>query len=178
MRNREREKLRRVFGGIENMTRLPGMLFVVDVKKEHLAVKEAKTLGIPVIGIVDTNSDPDLVDYPIPANDDSIKTIELIAGAIAASVLEGREVAKIRAVESGLSGEMSEKEESDGADRKDQRRMRGRRNPNEGGDRQGGNNDRNRRSRNDAPRAAAPVAAAPAEAAAPAPEAAPEAAAE
>ncbi len=174
MRNREREKLRRVFGGIENMTRLPGMLFVVDVKKEHLAVKEAKTLGIPVIGIVDTNSDPDLVDYPIPANDDSIKTIELIAGAIAASVLEGREVAKIRAVESGLSGEMSEKEETDGADRKDQRRMRGRRNPNEGGDRQGdrgGNNDRNRRPRTDAPRAAAP---APAPVAAPAPvEAAP-----
>jgi len=194
MRNREREKLRRVFGGIENMTRLPGMLFVVDVKKEHLAVKEAKTLGIPVIGIVDTNSDPDLVDYPIPANDDSIKTIELIAGAIAASVLEGREVAKIRAVESGLSGELSEKEETDGADRKDQRRMRGRRNPNEGGDRQGGgdrggNNDRNRRPRTDAPRAAAPVAAAPVAAApvaapiaAPAPveaaPAAPEAAAE
>lgn len=165
MRNREREKLRRVFGGIENMTRLPGILFVVDVKKEHLAIKEAKTLGIPVIGIVDTNSDPDLIDYPIPANDDSIRTIELVAGAIAAAVLEGREIAKIKALEAGVSGELADKDESDNAtDQKNQRRMRGRRNPNEaggGGDRQQ-SNDRPRRTvgpRTDAPtRSVTPVA--------------------
>ena len=152
MRNREREKLRRVFGGIENMTRLPGMLFVVDVKKEHLAIKEAKTLGIPVIGIVDTNSDPDLIDYPIPANDDSIKTIELVAGAIAAAVLEGREVAKIRAVESGISGELADKEESEQTDQKNQRRMRGRRGPNEGGNDRGGDRGGDRQGNNNGPR--------------------------
>lgn len=93
---RERDRLRKFFGGIEEMTRLPGALYVVDIKKEHIAVKEAKILGIPVIAICDTNTDPELVDYPIPANDDSVKTVELITKIMADAVLEGTEVSRIR----------------------------------------------------------------------------------
>lgn len=93
---RERDRLRKFFGGIEEMTRLPGALYVVDIKKEHIAVKEAKILGIPVIAICDTNTDPELVDYPIPANDDSVKTVELITKLMADAVLEGTEVSRIR----------------------------------------------------------------------------------
>lgn len=71
-----REKnLSEFLGGISEMNRLPGCLFIVDIKKEHLAIKEAKTLGIPVIAITDTNTDPTIVDYPIPANDDSQKLL-------------------------------------------------------------------------------------------------------
>jgi len=91
---REKERLRKVFGGIEEMNRLPGALFIVDIKKEHIAVKEAKILGIPVFAIVDTNTDPEEIDYPIPANDDSYKTIELVTKILADAVLEGSEVAK------------------------------------------------------------------------------------
>ena len=86
MLGRERDRLRKVFGGIEDMTRIPGLLFVVDIKKEHLAIKEAKILGIPVIGIVDTNSDPGEADFPIPANDDSIKSVDLITKVIADAI--------------------------------------------------------------------------------------------
>ncbi len=91
---REKDRLRKVFGGIEEMNRLPGALFIVDIKKEHIAVKEAKILGIPVFAIVDTNTDPEEIDYPIPANDDSYKTIELVSKIMADAVLEGSEVAK------------------------------------------------------------------------------------
>ena len=70
------------------MPRLPGALFVVDPKKEHLAVHEARTLGIPIIAIIDTNCDPDEVDYPIPGNDDAIRAIKLIAGKMADAVIE------------------------------------------------------------------------------------------
>lgn len=101
MLDRERDRLRKVFGGIEFMTRLPGAIFVVDIKKEHLALKEAKTLGIPVIAVVDTNCDPNLVDYPIPANDDSNATIELLSSLIADAVLEGTEIARNRQAELG-----------------------------------------------------------------------------
>lgn len=132
LRGRERDRLRLMFGGIEDMTRLPGALFIVDIKKEHLAIKEAKTLGIPVIGIVDTNSDPEEVDFPIPANDDSVKTIELIAKVIGDALLEGREIAKTRAAEIGVQGEREAKEEVAGDDAKPRRRMRERRG-NEGG---------------------------------------------
>lgn len=126
MLNRERDRLRKVFGGIEDMTRLPGLLFVVDIKKEHIAIKEAKTLGIPVIGIVDTNSDPEEVDYPIPANDDSIRTVELISKVMADAILEGREIAKTKAAEMVAAGEQAAKEgESD--DQKVRRQLRGRR---------------------------------------------------
>jgi small subunit ribosomal protein S2 len=107
---RERDRLRKVFGGIETMTKLPGALFVVDTKKEHLAIKEAKILGIPVIGIVDTNVDPEEVEYPIPANDDSIKTIELVAGVLADAIIEGSRIAKVKMAELAADGERIDKE--------------------------------------------------------------------
>lgn len=109
--NRERDRLRKVFGGIETMTRTPGALFVVDIKKEHIALKEAKVLGIPVIAIVDTNTDPDLVDYPIPANDDSIRTIELITKIIADAVIEGSALSRIRSAELEAMGDRITKEQ-------------------------------------------------------------------
>lgn len=128
MLNRERERLRRVFGGIEEMTRIPGAIFVVDVRKEHIAIQEAHKLGIPVIGMVDTNCDPDTVNYPIPANDDSIRTIELISETLAESVLSGREIAKQKAAEAGVAGErMAKENESDEDGGKGARKMRPRR---------------------------------------------------
>jgi small subunit ribosomal protein S2 len=78
MKERERDKLQRVLGGVTDLTRLPAALFIVDVKKEHIAVAEAIKLNIPIFGIVDTNSNPDNVDYPIPANDDAYKSISLL----------------------------------------------------------------------------------------------------
>ncbi len=87
----ERDKLEENLGGIKDMTTLPGALFVVDPKKEHLAIAEAKKLGIPVVAIVDTNCDPDEVDYVIPGNDDAIRSIKLIAGAMADAVIEAKE---------------------------------------------------------------------------------------
>lgn len=87
----ERRKLESVLGGIKDMKTLPGALFVVDLKKEEIAVKEAKRLGIPVVGLVDTNCDPELVDYVIPGNDDAIRAIKLIASVIANAVIEARE---------------------------------------------------------------------------------------
>lgn len=89
---RERERLRKVFGGIEEMVTLPSALFIVDIKKEHIAVREARTLGIPTIAIVDTNCDPELVDYMIPANDDSTLTIQIISQAISKAIIEGTNV--------------------------------------------------------------------------------------
>jgi len=86
---REREKLQDVLMGVVDMTRLPGILYVVDVKKEIIAVKEAKRLGIPVAAIVDTNCNPELIDYPIPANDDALKSVQLITKAVADAVYEG-----------------------------------------------------------------------------------------
>ncbi|GMV53704.1 MAG: 30S ribosomal protein S2 [Chlorobi bacterium] len=127
MLSRERERLRKVFGGIEDMTRIPGLLFVVDTKREHLAIKEAKILGIPVVGIVDTNSDPEEVDYPIPANDDSIHTIDIMAKVIADAVLQGREIARVKAADTAASGEMLAKETEQTDDGKVRRQMRGRR---------------------------------------------------
>lgn len=126
MLGRERDRLRRVFGGIEDMTRLPGMLFVVDIKKEHLAIKEAKILGIPVIGIVDTNSDPQEVDFPIPANDDSIRTIEIITKIIADAAIEGREVSKAKTAEMAAAGEQVAKEAESGDASQVRRQLRGR----------------------------------------------------
>ena len=105
MLSRERERLRRVFGGIEDMTRLPGLIFVVDIKREHLAIKEARILGIPVVGIVDTNSDPEEVDFPITANDDSIRAIDLITKVMADAIIAGREVAQVRAADTAAASE-------------------------------------------------------------------------
>ena len=87
----EMEKLEKNLGGIKNMTRVPDVLFVVDPRKEKNAVSEAKILGIPVVGIVDTNCDPEEVDYVIPGNDDAIRAVKLIAGKIADAIIEGRQ---------------------------------------------------------------------------------------
>lgn len=89
MMDREKAKLQKVLGGIEDMNRLPAALFVVDVKREHIAIAEAMRLSIPVIGIVDTNSDPTNIDFPIPANDDAAKSIQLITQAITEAIIEG-----------------------------------------------------------------------------------------
>ena len=87
----ERDKLERTLGGIKEMRSLPGVIFVVDPKKERIAVKEARILGIPIVGIVDTNCDPDDVDYIIPANDDAIRAVKLIAGRMADAVIEANQ---------------------------------------------------------------------------------------
>ena len=86
-----RDKLEANLGGIREMRTLPGALFVVDPKKEHIAISEARALGIPIVSMVDTNCDPDLVDYVIPSNDDAIRAIKLIASAMADAVIEARE---------------------------------------------------------------------------------------
>ena len=92
---RQREKLEKNLGSIVDLTRLPSALFVVDVMKEHIAVAEANRLGIPVFGIVDTNSDPNPIDYVIPANDDAQKSIEVIVNAVCEAIKEGLEERKV-----------------------------------------------------------------------------------
>lgn len=89
MLEREREKLEQTLGGIANMTRIPGAIFVVDTIKEHISINEAVKLNIPIIGMVDTNSDPDIPDHIIPANDDSARTIQLVTSLIADAIIEG-----------------------------------------------------------------------------------------
>lgn len=99
--DREMVKLERRIGGLRKMYRLPEILFVADTHHEELAVKEARTLSIPIIAMVDTNSDPDPIDYPIPSNDDAIRAIKLIAGKIADAVIEGQHLREIVAAEEG-----------------------------------------------------------------------------
>lgn len=103
----ERDKLEANLGGIKDMRTLPGVLFVVDPKKEYIAVREARSLGIPIIGLVDTNCDPDDVDYVIPGNDDAIRAVKLIAGAMADACIEAREgeegLAKIKEAEAAAA---------------------------------------------------------------------------
>ncbi len=89
--NLEIDKLEKYLGGIKNMDRLPGALFIVDPRKERIAVAEAQKLGIPIVAIVDTNCDPDEIDYVIPGNDDAIRAVKLIAGAMASAVLESNQ---------------------------------------------------------------------------------------
>ncbi|HKB86961.1 MAG TPA: 30S ribosomal protein S2 [Ignavibacteriaceae bacterium] len=100
---REKDKLKKVLEGVETMNRLPGALFVVDIKKESIAVKEALRLNIPVFAVVDTNCDPDPINYIIPANDDAVNTIELIVKFMADSVIEG--VAKAKEVKAEEAAE-------------------------------------------------------------------------
>jgi len=87
---RERLKLEKYFSGVKDMTRLPGAIFVVDARREAIAVREAHRLGIPIIAITDTNADPDLITYPIPGNDDAIRSVSLISGAIAEAISQAR----------------------------------------------------------------------------------------
>ncbi|OUP13775.1 30S ribosomal protein S2 [Anaeromassilibacillus sp. An200] len=89
--NLEIEKLEKFLGGIKEMKQLPGALFIVDPRKERIAVAEAKKLGIPIVAIVDTNCDPDEIDYVIPGNDDAIRAVKLISGTIANAIVEGKE---------------------------------------------------------------------------------------
>ena len=89
MMQRDKDKLERVLGGISDLTRLPAALFIVDIKREHIAVAEAKKLGIPVFGIVDTNSNPEAIEYPIPGNDDAFKSIASITKVISGAIEEG-----------------------------------------------------------------------------------------
>jgi len=93
--DRKRAKLERNLGSISDMTRLPGALFVVDIKREHIAVAEARKLNIPIFGIVDTNSNPELIDYPIPANDDASKSINEILGYVTSAISEGLSERKV-----------------------------------------------------------------------------------
>ena len=102
---RQRAKLEKTLGSIQDMNRLPSALFVVDIIKEHIAVREATRLGIPVFAIVDTNADPKLVDYVIPANDDSRETVELIMGAMCSAISEGLTEYKSQNVEEEVKDE-------------------------------------------------------------------------
>ena len=105
---RQRAKLEKTLGSIADLNRLPSALFVVDVMKEHIAVAEANRLGIPVFGIVDTNSDPNPVDFVIPANDDASKSIELILDTVCAAMLEGLEERKVEKVDNKDAAEGEE----------------------------------------------------------------------
>ena len=108
--SREREKLQDVLSGVVDMSRLPGVIYVVDIKKEAIAVKEAKRLGVPVVGIVDTNTDPESIDFPIPANDDALKSIQVVTAAIADAVLEGNQRAATRKAEEAIQNKDEQSE--------------------------------------------------------------------
>ncbi len=115
MKARERGKLQKILTGIQDMARLPGAIFVVDIRREHIAIQEAKKLKIPIIAMVDTNCDPELVDFPIPANDDAFKSIDLITGNIANAIMEGKkereeEEAIAKAERDRVEAEASEKQ--------------------------------------------------------------------
>ena len=109
---RQRAKLEKTLGSIVDLTRLPSALFVVDVMKEHIAVREANRLGIPVFGMVDTNSDPNNIDYVIPANDDATKSVEVILGAICEAMNEGLQERKAEKIdtEAAVEGEAPKRE--------------------------------------------------------------------
>jgi small subunit ribosomal protein S2 len=113
-RLREKDKLKKVLEGIETMNKLPGALVIVDIKKEAIAVSEAKRLSIPIFAIVDTNCDPDLVDYIIPANDDAVKTIELIIKTLADAIIEGNQKSKeVKAEDSASTERINKEQEKD-----------------------------------------------------------------
>jgi small subunit ribosomal protein S2 len=112
MIEREKIKLDKVLGGIADLNRLPAALFIVDIKREHIAVAEATKLNIPTFGIVDTNSDPTLVDYAIPANDDAAKSIALITKYITDSIVEGLSERKREKEETVEKEAVVEKEEA------------------------------------------------------------------
>ncbi len=107
---REKDKLKKVLEGVESMSKLPGALFIVDIKKEAIAVQEAHRLNIPVFAIVDTNCDPDEVDYLIPANDDAVKTVEIITQFMADAVIEGETKFKEKKAEEVAEKERVKKE--------------------------------------------------------------------
>lgn len=105
---KEMEKLEKNLGGIKDMTELPGVLFIVDPKKERIAILEAKKLNIPIVGLIDTNCNPEDVDYAIPGNDDAIRAVKLIADVMANAVIEGRQGESFEVVEEQVAEEMAE----------------------------------------------------------------------
>jgi len=107
---RQRAKLEKTLGSIADMTRLPSALFVIDVMKEHIAVREARKLGIPVFAMVDTNSNPADIDFVIPANDDASKSIEIVLDAVCSAIAEGLEERKIEKIDSVAAAENDEDE--------------------------------------------------------------------
>ncbi|MGB3182761.1 MAG: 30S ribosomal protein S2 [Cyclobacteriaceae bacterium] len=113
MISRDREKLERVLGGIADLTRLPSALFIVDIKREHIAVKEAKKLNIPVFAIVDTNSNPNEVDFAIPANDDAWKSIDLLVRAFGSAIEEGLSERKKEKEDAKMQEEAEAKKKAD-----------------------------------------------------------------
>jgi small subunit ribosomal protein S2 len=115
MMQREREKLERVLGGIADQTRLPAALFIVDVKRESIAVQEAQKLGIPVFAMVDTNSNPEGVDFVIPANDDAFKSVSAIMGAVGSAIEEGIGERKKERDEAASAAAEAEKKAADEA---------------------------------------------------------------
>ncbi len=125
--SREREKLSRNLEGIKHMQRLPGAMFVVDAKKEKIAIQEANRLGIPVVAIVDTNADPDPITVPIPGNDDAICSVSLITGALCDAVREARAQIPVRDAATDDDGETYSAGEGDGAGDDDRKRRRPRR---------------------------------------------------
>jgi len=132
---REREKLEKNLGGIKELTRLPTALFVIDTKKEHIAVHEANRLGIPVVAVVDTNCDPEGIDYVIPGNDDAIRSIRLFTGKIAEACIEGKARYSAWAAEHGAQEQRPGEEDRDAASErgmKDRRDRRDRRGPRSG----------------------------------------------
>src|SRR5438128_9086423 len=133
----EMEKLKKNLGGIQEMTRLPGCLFVIDPKKEHIAIHEATRLGIPIVALVDTNCDPEGIDYVIPGNDDAIRSIRLFCGKIADAAIEGK--ARYQAHH---AGEPQQTEAQEAEDRDNASERRGRRDGRRGGARGGRGGDR------------------------------------
>ena len=118
---RQRAKLEKMLGSIADLNRLPSALFVVDVLKEHIAVREARRLGIPVFAIVDTNSDPNDIDFVIPANDDATKSVELIVSTVCEAINEGLQESKARDKEEDERNHAAEEEAGDDTPRRDRR---------------------------------------------------------
>jgi len=127
MFEREREKLSRNLEGVKMMTRLPGALFVVDAKKEKIAVAEANKLGIPVVAIVDTNADPDVITVPVPGNDDAIRSVSLITAALSDVIKEARQQMPMREVSEDLEAETYSTDTGSEGDAEDRKRRRPRR---------------------------------------------------
>ncbi|TVR14005.1 MAG: 30S ribosomal protein S2 [Balneolaceae bacterium] len=119
MLDREKEKLEQTLGGIANMNRLPGAIFVVDTIKEHISINEAVKLNIPIISLVDTNSDPDIPDYIIPANDDSARTIQLVTALIADAIIEGNAEREALKEEELMEQAVAEAKTSSGDEKED-----------------------------------------------------------
>ncbi len=119
MLSRQKDKMENVLGGIADLTRLPAALFIVDIKREHIAIAEAKKLGIPVFALVDTNSNPNEVDFPIPANDDAFKSVSLLVKAFGAAIEEGLSERKKDKEDAKLSEQEAEKKALDAAETKE-----------------------------------------------------------